>query len=97
MGSRSIIFFGDASKDITVELKTFLLTINEGSLQFKFIHNVHKTLRDECLKLSLLERSEFVGLDDIYSLFRHYQDDGDIHPALQAAEIVILQLGSFIA
>lgn len=95
--SRSIIFFGDASLDTAAALKRFLLSIDEGSLHAKFAQAVHKTLQDECLKLSVLERSETTSLEDIHSLFRRSGDDNSIHPALQAAEIVFLQLGSFIA
>lgn len=95
--SRSVIFFGDASQDTAAALKSFLLAINEGSLQSKFIHSVHKALQDECLKLSPLERPEFASVEDIHYLFRRCQGDNGIHPALQAAEIVTLQLGSFIA
>jgi hypothetical protein len=95
--SRSVIFFGDASQDTAAALKSFLLAINEGSLQSKFIYSAHKALQDEILKLSPLERSEFASVEDIYCLFRRGQDDNGIHPALQAAEIVALQLGSFIA
>jgi hypothetical protein len=95
--SKSIIFFGDASQDTAAALKRFLLAIDEGSLQAKFIHSVHKTLQDECLKLSPSERSEIASLEDVHCLFRRHQDDNSIYPALQAAEIVLLQLGTFIA
>jgi hypothetical protein len=93
---RSVVFFGDASRDPSEAVDRLLLALREGSLVSKFIHAVHKALQEECVKLSTSERAGIPPIDDVHRLLKHSPDGASVHPAIHAAKVVVIQLGSFL-
>lgn len=94
--ARSIIFFGDAAQDSEHTLNC-LLHAQEGTLLSQFIRRVHLIIQEECLKLPQSERESLPSLDQIHLIFRKRDNETILHPALQSAQVVMVQLGTFIA
>lgn len=92
----SVLFFGDASQDPLEALASLVFAAKEKTLARKFLDNAHIALQDELFDLSKVDHLAFPSLESLMTLTRAHQNADIHHPALQAAEMVIVQLAAFI-
>ena len=94
---KSIIFFADGSEETQAVLQRVLLSRTFGSLLDRFLEQSRQVLQEELRKIPQIDRA---GLPEFHNLSDFLSDKFDEslrHPALHPTEIVLAQLGSFIA
>ena len=95
--SRSIIFFADGSEETQTVLQKVLFSRISGSLLDRFLEQSRQVLQEELRRIPQIDRAglpEFHHLSDFLS---ETFDESLRHPALHPTEIVLAQLGNFIA
>ena len=92
--SSTILLFGDGSVDVKSWLHR-LIYQKSDSLTSKFVNEAACVLHAEVRRgrsIGAIRSNIFTGLEDISQSL----EGGQLHPALHAALVVLVQLGSFI-
>ena len=97
LAARSIIFFADGSYETHSGLCRILLAEAEGSLLSHFLRRVSSALQEEYAQVPLVDRDGLPDFYNLHDLVCENFDESTRHPALHPAEIVLVQLGHFIA
>ena len=95
--SKSIILFGDASLDTSTTLSQIFLIQEEHSLLSLFFIRVDAVLQEEYSKLSAVDRKGIPEFLCLSRLQRESNSDSQLHPAIHAAQLVLVQLACFLA
>ena len=93
----SIIFFGDGSQENQSVLRRVLSAEVNGTLLSRYLSGVRSALRGELQKLPFVDRQGLPVLDSLHELANEEFDESIRHPALHPTELVLVQLGQFIA
>ena len=95
--TRSIIFFADGSQETHTGLRRILLAQAEGTLLFRFLSSATIALQEELLQVAPQNREGLPDFQSLHELVHDTFDESSRHPALHPTEIVLVQLGHFIA
>ena len=95
--SRSIIFFADGSEETHSVLRKVLLARASGTLLDRFLEQAQRALQQESQQVPSVDRKGLPDFGNLLNLLSDDFDESSRHPALHPTEIVLVQLGQFIA
>ena len=95
--ARSVVFFADGSEETHTVLRKVLFSRTTGTLLDRFLEQARVALQNELRAVPSIDRDGLPDFNNLAEILSDSFDESRRHPSLHPTEIVLVQLGQFIA